>query len=563
MPEWLGLADVAAAPPDAARPIARRRGELLSHARFVADVRRWHAAFAAHGGARFALYFDDAYEFACALFGAWHAGKEAVLPGDAQPATLARLLPQVDGCAGELPHALQPLAAAPAQALLGPLDLQATRLVIFTSGSSGQPLAIAKRLSQLDAEIHHLQRVFGCRLEGGVTVYSTVSHQHIYGLLFVTAWPLAAGRAIEVERLAYPEQMAQRLAEGASVLVSSPAHLKRLPDRIDWRAAQAQLRAVFSSGGPLPPESAIQSLDMLGQSPIEVYGSSETGGVAWRQRVTHGDRWEALPGVDWRLQGDTLCVRSAHLGDEAWWETADRAQPLESGFMLMGRADRVVKVEEKRVSLVALEQALLATGEIAEARALLAPEETGARLAVVAVPSPQGWDTLRTLGKRAFNERLRTELLKSVERVALPRRFRYVREMPVNSQGKATEALLLALFQPTVPQARWREQGAERAVLTLAIEPGLRVFDGHFPGRAVLPGVAQLDWAVQFAGRCFPLPQRLVRIEQLKFQLPVLPPLQLELTLEWRADARQLGFRYVSERGVHSGGRLVFGGDDV
>lgn len=562
MAEWLSLTEVALRAPDATRPAARRHGALLTHAQFVHDVRRWHAAYSAHGGDRFALYFEDPYDFAAALFGAWHAGKEAVLPGDAQPATVERLLPEVDGCAGQLPRGLVP--ADPADTVLQPLDLQRTRAVIYTSGSSGQPLAIVKRLVQLESEIEHQQQLFGPRLDvTGLTIYSTVSHQHIYGLLFVILLPLAAGHAVEVERLVYPEQMAQCLAQGPSALVSSPAHLKRLPESIDWHGVRANLRAVFSSGGPLPPESASEALVMLGQSPIEVYGSSETGGVAWRQRATHGDRWDALPGVEWRVQEGTLSVRSSHLVDGAWWETSDRAQPFGGGFVLQGRADRIVKIEEKRVSLVAVEQALLATGDIAEARALLVPGEAGERLAVVAVPTQQGWNALRSAGKRAVNERLRGALLKTLERVALPRRFRYVRELPVNSQGKATEALLLALFQPALPQVQWREKGPERAVLSLDVVRELRVFDGHFPGMPVLPGVVQLDWAAEFASQCFPLPPRFCRAEQLKFQRPVIPPQQLELTLDWRAEAGQLMFRYVSDRGVHSGGRLVFEDGDA
>src|SRR3546814_10172611 len=37
-----------------------------------------------------------------------------------------------------------------------------------------------------------------------------------------------------------------------SVMVSSPAQLARLPDTLDWSRLSAGLRAVFSSGGPLP-----------------------------------------------------------------------------------------------------------------------------------------------------------------------------------------------------------------------------------------------------------------------------------------------------------------------
>ncbi|MFL6694638.1 MAG: AMP-binding protein [Ramlibacter sp.] len=565
MADWLSLTEAAlpqAGSPD--RPVAVRGGVPITHAQFTTDVACWQAAFVQRTGASVAIHAEDSYAFATMLFGAWHAGKVAVLPGDAQPATLERLLPQVDACAGDLPGSLVP-AATPATALK-PLDLQQARAVIYTSGSSGQPLAIQKRLAQLDAEVRHLEAVFGPRLDehGPALVHGTVSHQHIYGLLFLTLWPLAAGRAVAVEKLVYPEQIAQRLGMASSVLVSSPAHLRRLPDSLDWSHARVGLRAIFSSGGPLPPEAAGQADLLLGQSPIEVYGSSETGGVAWRQRAFDGDAWRALPAVQWRLQDDTLCVKSPHLDGDDWWETSDRARALPDGrFLLQGRADRIVKIEEKRLSLVALEEALVAGGLVAEAKSLLVGGAAGARLCAVAVPTPAGWEQLRAGGKRALNDALREQLSRSFERVVLPRRFRYVRELPVNTQGKATEALLSALFQDHLPPVQWRDREPAHAVLTLEATQDLRVFEGHFAGSPVLPGVAQLDWAIAFARDAFALPHRFLRAEQLKFQRAVLPPLTLELTLDWDAAPGHLAFRYSSAEGVHSSGRLVFGAADA
>jgi hypothetical protein len=69
----------------------------------------------------------------------------------------------------------------------------------------------------------------------------------------------------------------------------------------------------------------------------------------------------------------------------------------------------------------------------------------------------------------------------------------------------------------------------------------------------------QLDWAIEFARQVFALPPRFLRAEQLKFSQPVLPPLQLELALDWSAGDGQLSFRYSSQQGAHSTGRVVFG----
>jgi acyl-CoA synthetase (AMP-forming)/AMP-acid ligase II len=560
MSEWLALTEVAVRQGLEQRPVALRNGAPVARERFLADVDAWQRAFAAQAGRRFALYFDDGYQFAAALYGAWHAGKEVFLPGDPQPVTLERLLPQVDGTAGDLPGALQPLdGAAPRREKL---DLRNTRLVVYTSGSGGEPLAMAKHLGQLDAEVHTLQASFGGRFAAheGVTIHSTVSHQHIYGLLFCTLWPLAAGRPFAAERILYPEQMAQRLGPASSILVSSPAHLKRLPPTLDWSAARAGLLSVFSSGGPLPPESAKAALESMGHSPTEVFGSSETGGVAWRQRAAHGDDWQPLPGVHWRIDDELLSVRSPHLPGDEWWRTSDRVRALEGGgFVLLGRADRIVKIEEKRVSLTAIEAALRALPEIAEVRALVQPGAAGDRLAVVAVPTAAGELALGQMGKRAFNEKLRAVLLETVERVALPRRFRYLQAMPVNPQGKTTEAMLAALFREVLPQAQWQHRGPDEARARIEVTPDLAVFDGHFDELPVLPGVAQLDWAIEMARNCFALPPRFFQAEALKFHRPVLPPASVDLVLRWNAQAGRLDFTFSSPAGPHSSGRVVFG----
>ena len=588
--------------------VAWRGGEALSQASFAAQVAAWRDLLAAQPGARWALYVEDTFDFAAALFGAWHAGKVVVVPGDMQDDTVARLRGVSDGFLGDLPGALaRPAPARAGDAHFDRLDREATQLVVYTSGTNGEPLAIPKKLAQLDAEVHALEARFGALCDTGLApvnlapetvaagdavggfgdaadngpapiVWATVTHQHIYGLLFRVLWPLAAGRPFAAQRLVFNEQIAQSIA-GPAVLVASPAHLRRLPDALDWSAARAGLRGVFSSGGPLPPEAAESAMALLGVAPVEVYGSSETGGVAWRQRARHGDTWQALPGIEFRIDDGELSVRSPHLPDAAWWRTADRATPAGDGmdgFELHGRADRIVKIEEKRVSLTAIEQRLAASGAIAEARVLMLAAEPAdvdasggvvahaARPAVVAVLTDPGRATLQRIGKAALVAELRDLLIAAVDRVALPRRWRFVDALPVNAQGKSTEAALGALFAPPAdarpvrPTPRWRVEEPAHAQASLALTPDLLVFDGHFPGAPILPGVAQVDWAIGFARQRFALPARFLRLDALKFSQPALPGMTLDLELHWNAAAATVQFEYRSTAGRHSSGRIVF-----
>ncbi len=92
MHEFLPLGAVAAADAAAAtRPVGRRGGDDIDRTEFIGRVDAWQAAFAAEPGRCWALLIDDAIEFAAALYGAWHAGKQVFLPADAQPGTLERL----------------------------------------------------------------------------------------------------------------------------------------------------------------------------------------------------------------------------------------------------------------------------------------------------------------------------------------------------------------------------------------------------------------------------------------------------------------------------------------
>lgn len=98
-----------------------------------------------------------------------------------------------------------------------------------------------------------------------------------------------------------------------------------------------------------------------------------------------------------------------------------------------------------------------------------------------------------------------------------------------------------------------------QAQVDLDLDPALAVFDGHFPQVPILPGVAQLDWAVRFGREAFALPPYFLRMEMLKFQRVARPGIRIRLHLEWLPQKSALAFRYESALGPHASGRVVFG----
>lgn len=546
------LAALLTLPPPAV--VGWRRRAPVAGDDFLEQAARWQAAFAAHPGQRFALFFQDSLHFAAALFGLWQSGKQAWLPGDLTAASRQALAAQVDALASDLPPPpeLPRIEPADRAATAGsPLDPNACQLVVFTSGSTGEPQALPKRLSQLFDEITAQEQAFGATAPAAV-VLASVSHQHIYGLLFRVLWPLATARPLQAQTVVVLEDLAELTPAGSSaILIASPAHLSRLPD---WQAPG--VAQVFSSGAPLPDAALPACLRVFGRAPIEVYGSSETGGIAWRQR--QGDapaHWRALPGVQWRIEDERLWLRSPHLESSDWTPGADRAQAVAGGFELRGRADQIVKIAEKRVSLSAVEAALRASPLLADLRLVLLTEPRE-QLGVVAVPSAAGWQLHDSQGRRALAEVLRNRLSEVVERVALPRRFRFLPELPVNAQGKATQARLLAEFDPRRPLLRAAQATESGQDLTLFIDPALPQFEGHFPGHPILAGVVQVEWAQLFGRERFGIAGEFNGIEALKFQHVITPGQQVTLSLAWTPG--RLDFRFHAAERQFSSGRLQF-----
>ena len=137
-------------------------GAPVTHGAFLARVRAWAALGARGDATRVALYHDDSLEFAAALVGAWLTRKTVWLVADTLPASCAALAGRVDAFWGAFPRDCAPHVPAAGDDWQGawrtPGD-DFPALVVYTSGSTGVPLPIAKQLSQLTAEIAALEQI--------------------------------------------------------------------------------------------------------------------------------------------------------------------------------------------------------------------------------------------------------------------------------------------------------------------------------------------------------------------------------------------------------------------
>lgn len=298
----------------ASHPVAFDHDGLVSWGQFSSDVQRLTTYLRSHPADRVAICARDSYWFAVGFIALTHSNKAIILPGNHQPAALEELSGQFDLLLTDRPAELalpvtrmQNIQAQEAP-LLPEINTNRVQVTLFTSGSSGKPKAIPKTLSQLETEISILENLFGDSLSGSV-IESTVSHQHIYGLLFRLLWPLCAGRPFARLNLEFPEQVVAHAGQNIT-LISSPALLKRLSKE----SASRPVRQIFSSGSPLPYDAAQHCKALMGHWPTEVFGSTETGGIAWRRQQDPKCAWRLFPGVEASLNSERcLRLRSPHI----------------------------------------------------------------------------------------------------------------------------------------------------------------------------------------------------------------------------------------------------------
>ncbi|MDE2344894.1 MAG: AMP-binding protein, partial [Gammaproteobacteria bacterium] len=288
------------------------------------------------------------------------------------------------------------------------------RVEFHTSGSTGSPKCVPKAFAQLRNEVQTLENQWGASL-GQAVIISTVPHHHLYGLLFRVLWPLLSGRPFLASVCLHPDGLRNLPVQLPKIIVSSPAFLSRI-DNFSELPPAAEVAAVFSSGAPLPDETAMKFVKIWGRSVTEVYGSTETGGIAWRAASVDGKRrpWRAFSGVELDLRqepsGDRLWVKSPCTWQSGWMATGDLARiHADGGLELLGRSDDVIKIADKRVSLGEIRIQLAAHTMVADARLVLVAGRRSIIGAVV-ILNASGQSLLKSSGKKAVCDALRAWL---------------------------------------------------------------------------------------------------------------------------------------------------------
>jgi acyl-coenzyme A synthetase/AMP-(fatty) acid ligase len=411
---------------------AYRKGCRLGVERFLWDVTRLAASLPDR---RYLLNLcADRYHFAVGFAAALLRRQVNLLPPNETPDLIQRLASRYPGvyCLSDRMTGLQSLETVlfpelddPGMAALPIPDVPETQVaaIVFTSGSTGEPVPYCKtwgslvRVALAEIEILHL------RARSGMALIGTVPPQHVFGLEATVLMVMQGGFALHARRPFYPADIRAELASlpRPRGLVTAPVHLRvLLAEADDLPPADFLLCAT----APLSPQLAAQAEARFAAPLYEIYGCTESGGIASRRTIETGE-WRAMRDVTLRTDGRGTWVKGGHVEIEV--PLADVIELRGRGrFLLHGRTADLVNIAGKRTSLAHLNYHLNSI--------------EGVRDGAFAVPEQEGEAVTRlaayVVAPGLTSETLMNALRKRIDAAFLPRPLHFVDALPRNETGK-------------------------------------------------------------------------------------------------------------------------------
>jgi len=249
---------------------------------------------------------------------------------------------------------------------------ESTKLLFFTSGSSGFPVGAFKTKENLQNEVKSLQKLIKHKKIKRVVV--TVPFVHIYGVLAGLLLPMALYEiTLVIKEDFFPYELLEEVKTADTLVITSPIFIKALAKLTEDVNLQKTL--FISSTAPLSIEDIALFEDKYSTNIVQLFGSTETGGIAYK--LGRSKQWRPLESVTIDTEDDRLCVKSQFISDYLLkdklekvtqpYKTEDIIKLSDDGFELIGRSNKLIKIAGKRISAMQIEKILEEIPEIDKA----------------------------------------------------------------------------------------------------------------------------------------------------------------------------------------------------
>jgi acetyl-CoA synthetase len=327
------------------------------------------------------------------------------------------------------------------------LDPEEPAVIIFTSGTTGEPRGVVYPQRYLTGQ--RLQAEHWVGAEKGELAWCTAAPGWSKSTrnVFIAPWLRGAAALIHDARFDPDERLELIERAGVNVLCQAPTEYRMLAKRTKLRPI-GSLRRLISAGEPLNPEVIRQFRGEMGLAIGDGYGQTETGPVAGMRPdesdpARDGSMGRPLPGIEVRVSEGQLEVRpetvptffSRYLGEDPfdgeWWQTGDHVRQDQHGYLWFeGREDDIILSAGYRIGPFEVESALLTHPKVAEAAAVAAPDEERGSVVRAIVVLRDGEPSDGLVGELQEHVRAETAPYK------YPRIVEFAEELPKTPSGK-------------------------------------------------------------------------------------------------------------------------------
>ena len=409
----------------------------------------------------------------------------------------------------------------------------------YTSGSTGEPKCVRKSLENVISEARVLAELFPADKES--VFVTTLKLTHMFGFVFAFIFPFYSGYVIDTDTVKFPEQ----IKGGKYVFVSSPSFLDRMAKYDD---------------NPYPPEYIYSAGDKLKYETfkyfaeksivVDIYGSTESGTIGYRTEFN--DDYFTLFG-DSKIRTDesnTPILQSSYFYEDKL-NLNDYIEKNGNKFKVLGRSDRILKIQEKRISAIELENFLNKHPQIADSYCL----KIGEKVAAVIVLTEEGKEKILQDGTVEMIKELKSHM-KNFSSI-VPQRWRFLSEIPKTQAGKTDRAKIEAIFNRNIsaPLIFDKKITGDSAEIKIAFPGHSNFFNGHFPDVPVLPGVVQLLFAHYLAQDIFDIKLNDKKIKKIKFSRVIKP--DRKILLKFKNNEKSLDFTFTDGEKPFSSGTFL------
>ena len=358
----------------------------------------------------------------------------------------------------------------------------------------------------------------------------------MYGTLWCKLLPKAAECEIDKEVIFTPEALIENMKSHREViLITTPTFLSRFTAYAKQYDIPKNVKEIITSGALLTSEVSKATKDVFGIAPREIFGSTETGGVASRrQHSGEGEDWKVFDSVKISSSPEGNLIVNSPFSIEKNYTMGDGViiAPDGRSFKLLGRTDRMVKISEERVSLPEMEEKMVKISGIKEVALCPLTNEHGPYLGAVIVAEEE----LASQEKPSMF--IRNECLKIFPKGTAPKKYRFVPELPRNAQGKIQVSALKEVLNSSFRMPLvFDSQITENSFTANMVFPSdMPCFKGHFNGYPVLAGVVQVGVANNIAQQFFKCSSPMKTLKKIKFTGVITPGKKIAFSLTQKSQ---------------------------